>query len=359
MRKISLESCVAFLLFLLLSVTGSCDRLGDKTDSSNGELCVSFDDLKDQSTRSYQEIPDTSDFLLTICDSKANLIYDGMFGDCPESLDLPSGSYVVKALSASFTKPAFNAPQFGDEQCVVVPAGGRVGVKLSCSQMNAGVKLDISPDFLTEYPDAVLFLKSSSGKLMYSYSEKRTAYFSPGIVSLNMSDSKGETLLMTADLKARDMLTVRVSVATSGSEGASVSMSVDTLRTWLAAECLIGGGTGSGSHEVLTVAQAIGNIPAEDVWVSGYVVGGDLTPSGASFDLPFKSRTNIVLGPRSSTVERDACLSVQLPEGAVRDALNLVDNPDVHRRKVLIKGDVVESYYGMPGIKNVIDFQLF
>ena len=349
---------MAFLLFLLLSVTGSCDRLGEKSGSSYGELCVSFDDQSVLVTRSYPNLPDTSEFLLTIKDSKGGIIYDGMYGDCPESLDLPSGSYVVRALSSSFDKPSFNAPQYGDEQCVVVPSGGCVGVKLSCVQMNAGVRLDISPDFLTECPNAVLFLKSSSGKLMYSYSEKRTAYFAPGVVTLNMSDERGETLLMTADLEARDMLTVKVSMASS-SKGTSVSMSVDTVRTWLNAECLIGGETESEESEVYTVAQAMGNISAEDVWVSGYIVGGDLTPTAASFDLPFKSKTNIVLGPRSSTIERDACLSVQLPDGAIRQALNLVDNPEIHRRKVLIKGDIVESYYGMPGIKNVSDYQLF
>ena len=358
MRKFSFEACVAFLLFLLLSVAGSCDRLGEKSSSSYGELCVSFDDQSVLPTRTSLNIPDTSEFLLTIKDSKGGVIYDGLYGDCPESLDLPSGSYVVRALSSSFDKPSFNAPQYGDEQCVVVPSGGRVGVKLSCVQMNAGVKLDISPDFLTECPGVVLFLKSSSGKLMYSYSEKRTAYFAPGVVTLNMSDQQGETLLMTTDLEPRDMLTVKVSVA-SGSKGTSVCMSVDTVRTWLNTECVIGEESRSEASDVFTVAQAMANISSEDVWVSGYVVGGDLTPTAASFDLPFKSKTNIVLGPRSSTIERDACLSVQLPDGAIRQALNLVDNPDVHRRKVLIKGDIVESYYGMPGIKNISDYQLF
>ena len=49
-------------------------------------------------------------------------------------------------------------------------------------------------------------------------------------------------------------------------------------------------------------------------------------------------------------------MSVQLPKGDVRDALNLVDNPSNLKRKVYIKGDIVDAYYGIPGIKNISDF---
>lgn len=92
--------------------------------------------------------------------------------------------------------------------------------------------------------------------------------------------------------------------------------------------------------------------------MSGYVVGGDLSSASASFEKPFSSRTNIVLGPRSSTTDRTSCLSVQLPSGDLRDALNLVDNPGMLGRKVCLRGDIVEAYYGMPGIKNITEFEV-
>ena len=116
-------------------------------------------------------------------------------------------------------------------------------------------------------------------------------------------------------------------------------------------------GSSDEEEDVMTVAQARSSAEKEDVWVSGYIVGGDLTSSSASFSGPFQSRTNLLLGPKSSTVSRDACVSVQLPSGEVRDALNLVDNPDVLRKRVCIKGDVVSAYYGIPGIKNTVEFQ--
>jgi hypothetical protein len=197
---------------------------------------------------------------------------------------------------------------------------------------------------------------------MYSYSERRIAYFPPGQVSLLMSSGGKDEVLLTREMKPRDMLQLKVSVAKSTAEERNtITMSVDTSRTWYCEEYIIGESSGGGASEgdaveVYTVAQAIAAAEKDDVWVSGYIVGGDLTSASASFDRPFKSKTNLLLGPRSATVDRSACVSVQLPAGDIRDALNLVDNPDLLRKRVRLRGDVVGSYYGLVGIKNVSEF---
>ena len=353
------------ILLMLLSIAAvSCDRLGDSQEDVKGLLCVSFNMDGTEFTRSAVSIPDTCDFLLTITGSDGSVVYDGLFGDCPESLSVSPGSYNVKAVSMEFPRPAFDSPQFGDEQCVVVKSASKVGVHLDCTQMNAGINLDISSDFLTACPDAVMFLKSSAGKLMYSYSEKRTAYFPPGQVSLMMTSGGVDETLMTRDMKANDMLLLKVSVSADLTEKPSaLTMSVDTARVWLYDEYVIGGSAGNGgvsggATEILTVAQAMLSAGKEDVWVSGYIVGGDLTSASASFGQPFKSKTNILIGPKSTTSSRDACLSVQLPAGDIREALNLVDNPGLLKARVKLRGDIVEAYYGLVGIKNVSEFVL-
>jgi hypothetical protein len=337
----------------------ACD-LSENDSAGTGQLRVAFNDSGSVLTRSAESMPDTSDFLLTITDASGKIIYNGTFGACPECLEVKAGSYVVKALSSEFTKPAFSSPQYGDEVCVVVPSGGVADVKLLCSQMNSGVKLDIDDSFLSGCPDGVLFLKSSEGKLMYSYKEKRIAYFLPGLVSLVLSRGGKDEVLLMRNLQARQVLALGVSVASDSSEPSfqglgDLTVSVDTSKVWLEDSYVIGGGADKGSsvEDAMTVSSAISNAPKDDVWVSGYIVGGDLTSTSASFDDPFKSRTNILLGPKSSTVDRDACLAVQLPSGSVRDALNLVDNPDMLGRKVCLKGDLVESYFGLVGLKSV------
>ena len=349
--------CAAILGSLLF--WASCERLGESRNYGVGKLCLSFADAGSKLAKSDVEIPDTSDFILTIRSSDGSVLYDGLWGDCPEALEVEAGAYTVTALSGLFDKPAFSSPQYGDEQCVVVPAGGRADVNLVCTQMNAGVHLDISDDFLLQCPDAVLFLKSSAGRLMYSYSEKRIAYFSPGTVSLIMNESGKDNVIMVMELKAREMLSVKVSVVRrSESMQAGISMSVDTTRIWRSDSCVIGDVEDVGSDDVMTVAQARNSSGKEDVWVSGYIVGGDLSSASASFKAPFKSNTNLLLGPKSSTTDRDACIAVQLPAGEVRDALNLVDNPENLKRKVCVRGDLVSAYFAMPGIKNTNAFKL-
>ena len=347
-------------LFLLLFVVG-CETMGLRTPDE-GELRIAFASGVNEVTRTSSDIPDTSDFILTVTDSKGKMIYQGAYGDCPESMPVSAGSYVVKALSSEFEKPAFSAPQYGDEQCVVVPKGGVADVKLLCRQMNSGVKLRVAKNFLTQCPDGVLFLKSDQGKLMYGYSEKRVAYFIPGNVSLILSENGRDQVLMTRTLQAQEILSLGVSVAPSGASSTEsrISVAVDTTRNWIDEAYVIGGQGNNGSDvaDAMTVLQAQSAAGSKDVWVCGYIVGGDLTSANASFDEPFSSRTNILLGPKSSTADKDACLSVQLPAGSLRDQLNLVDNPQNLRRKVYLRGDIVDAYFGIPGIKNISQFSM-
>lgn len=361
---ISLKTVPLMLLVCLYCV--SCEMLGIAgSDAAAGELRIAFASGQDL-TRVESDVPDTSDFTLTVKDADGNVIYDGKYGDSPESIEVDPGSYSVSVVSSEFVRPAFSAPQYGDEQCVVVPSGETVNVKLVCRQLNSGVRLKIDPGFLTEYPDGVLFLKSSQGGLMYGYTEKRVAYFSPGNVSLLLSNGGTDQTLLTKTLEAQQILVLGVSVVPSSSGSASqsagrVSVAVDTTRNWISDTYIIGGNSGKGGDaaDALTVSQAKASVGEEDVWVSGYIVGGDLSSSSASFEAPFSSRTNIVLGPRSSVSDRSSCVSVQLPSGDLRDALNLVDNLELLGTRICIKGDIVEAYYGLVGIKNISEYEFY
>ena len=46
-------------------------------------------------------------------------------------------------------------------------------------------------------------------------------------------------------------------------------------------------------------------------------------------------------------------MSVKLPKGDVRAAINLVDHPEILGRKIYLKGDLIAAYYGIPGIENI------
>ncbi|MBP5539730.1 MAG: hypothetical protein J6X69_07945 [Bacteroidales bacterium] len=107
-----------------------------------------------------------------------------------------------------------------------------------------------------------------------------------------------------------------------------------------------------------TITQARLRVGEKKVCVRGYIVGGDLTQSatGIRLEAPFSVATHLALADSLGIPGKEACLSVQLPAGAVREALNLPDHPEHLGRKVWLKGEVVSAYFGLTGLKNVTDF---
>jgi len=345
-----------------------CDNLSD--ESRQGELRFSFRYENYRLTKAAVAVPDTNDFILDVKDGGGNVIYNGEYGKTPESIFVKAGSYVISVVSEEFTKPGFSVPQYGDSQVVVVPEGKTVDVRLDCKQVNAGIKLNVASNFLETFPDGVLFVKSDDGRLMYSYSEKRIAYFKPGPVSLILHVNTSDKTLFTKDLKADEVLTIGISAPSSGSSAdgkSSLSITVDTARIWHYDHFVIGGsdsGSGSGSSgldidDALSVFQAKSSVGEEDVWVYGYIVGGDLSMAsdGISFNKPFKSNTNLALASRASASSKSSCLAVQLGQ-EVREEINLVDHPDLLGCRIYLKGDIVEKYYGLPGLKNISEYVL-
>lgn len=345
----------------LLTTAVSCGK--DRSqEHGRGMIRVSFSDTWTAITRSELDLPDTNDFILMVTDGSGEAIYSGKFGASPETFDVPAGSYTVSVRSVEFSAPAFSSPVFGDDRCVVVPDGGTVNVSLECMQVNSGIRLRIDPDFLTAYPDGALFVGSDDGRLMYSYSERRTAYFNPGKVSLVMSDGAVTSTLLTRWLAPCEILTLAVDVPdAAGPSGGAITVSVDTTRIWTEDSCTIGDddpGQGTRPDNALSVPQARTMAGAKDVWVTGFIVGGDLTQSAMSTKPPFRSESNLAVASRSSVSDKESCIAVQLPDGDVREALNLVSHPDLLGRQVWLHGDIVEAYFGITGLKSTDEFIL-
>lgn len=343
----------------------SCDSIFP--EKAKGEIRLKFSGPVVFETRSEvsvpgkegdtMAIPDTNDFILTVVDSKGEVVYDGAYGLSPEAIEVAPGEYTVKAVSAEFERPDFGTPQYGDCQAVTVESGGSTFVVLTCYQINSGIRLKIDKDFTRVYPNGSLLLKGDDGKLLYSFTEKRIAYFNPGDISLILSDGANDRTLLTRRLLSREVLTVSIYAPSEGSNAIPVSLQIDTTRHWSFEEFVIGEDGKTYGNEVLSIAQAMDHIGSKDVWVRGYIVGGDLTSSKISFTPPFSSNTNIAIAARASVSEKSSCLSVKLQKGDIRNALNLVDNPDILGHEVFLKGDIVSSYYGIPGIQNITEYR--
>ena len=351
-----MRTSILFLAAAAFAVS-SCDLTSLKKEQ--GAISIHFVENSEFLTKAGAQI-DTNNFILSVTDSRGASIYYGTFGSAPETIIASAGTYTVSAKSCDFTAPLFDKPQYGDSQVVVVGAGQTASVTLECVQMNAGIRLKIDPSFLTEYPNGVFFLKSSDGKLMYGYSEKRIAYFKPGNVSLVLNENATDKTICTRTLAAQEILTININVPSSKHDaGAGIHIQVDTTRFWESETLELGGGDngrGQDKSTAYSVGQAKDHVGDTDVWVYGYIVGGDLTSSKCSFEGPFSSRTNFVIATKSTCTDKESCISVQLPSGKIRDALNLVDHEDNLGRKIFLKGDIVASYYGIVGIQSVSEY---
>lgn len=126
------------------------------------------------------------------------------------------------------------------------------------------------------------------------------------------------------------------------------------------------GGDGNGSAEKpYNVAQMLGGQSGTGVWVSGYIVGyiksnttggaSALTAESATFSATDAQPSNLMLADSPTETDYSKCTAINLPNGPVRAALNLKDNPDNLGKQVAIKGDL-SKYFGVNGLRNASEF---
>ena len=126
---------------------------------------------------------------------------------------------------------------------------------------------------------------------------------------------------------------------------------------------LVGDGTYENPYTANDVIL-LNNTVSGEHWVKAYIVGqvNGKSISGAEFDAPFSGssnedgsvnnyNTNILIANSADEANSGNCVPVQLPSGALRTGLNLVQNPDLDGQEVLIYGSLV-AYFGAAGIKN-------
>ena len=92
--------------------------------------------------------------------------------------------------------------------------------------------------------------------------------------------------------------------------------------------------------------------------VTGYIVGAvnNAPETGSQFGAEATIATNILISDNPDTNDYTECLIVQLPSGAIRTALNLVDNPGNYKKQVKITGSV-EKYFKVAGMKSVTAYE--
>jgi hypothetical protein len=114
------------------------------------------------------------------------------------------------------------------------------------------------------------------------------------------------------------------------------------------------------ANDVLLLA----NSKTGNFYVKAYIVGqvNGAKMSEAEWNTPFSSstnqstgqltgyNTNLLIANSADETNTDNCVPVQLPSGALRTGLNLVQHPEMDGQEILIYGSL-EKYFGVAGIK--------
>lgn len=358
MEKIArIATAAAFGLCCL----NGCQKNGIGTET--GKLCLGFAEPSvtaeaDADTRAPAPY-DTNAFILTITDWNGNTIYDGTYGAKPSEITLNGGTYEIDVVSDVSNGPAFERPVYGDHQIAVISGGKTANVSLMCRLVNSAIRLSFTESFKKKYPSGKISLKQESGSLEYAFDEERAAYFEPGNVSFAYME-EGETPLFNRVVEAGNLYRLTLNASCNESD-AGFSINVDDSVTEKDEIITVGdeswkNADGSSKEKALDVLSAASR-PGDTVWVWGYIIGGDLTATGITFDGPFLKSSNMAIAKSVGDRNREKCFSVELSKTSVKEALNLVSHPENLGRKVWLYG-VVSDYFSMPGLKKVTDFAI-
>ncbi|MBR6648562.1 MAG: hypothetical protein IKL29_04200, partial [Bacteroidaceae bacterium] len=138
--------------------------------------------------------------------------------------------------------------------------------------------------------------------------------------------------------------------------------------TWEVKNFIVAHGTPKAPEEpeeagIYTVSEAIeafSNGTAGPAVVTGYIVGtidGQVYTEGCNFSGTATAKTNLLLADNAEETDCNNCIPVQLPSGAVRDALNLVDNSGYYKKQVKLTGSL-EKYFGVAGLRSVTKYEI-
>ena len=163
-------------------------------------------------------------------------------------------------------------------------------------------------------------------------------------VEISLDDFIGETV------------TVAIKFVSSATQSRTIEIKSITVQ-----EGEPGGGgttTGDGTRANPYTAEDVitMNIQTSDgnkYWVKDYIVGYiDSDYSYVFSNNTVSIKTNVTLSSNVDSNNADECIPIQLPPGAIRDGLNLGDNPDNYKQEVLLYG-TLETYFQKPAVKNV------
>jgi hypothetical protein len=304
--------------------------------------------------------PDTNTFILTVTDLAGKVYYKGLYGERPQSMLLTEGTYSISLLSADYSVPAFDSPQWGVETQVDIVADETTRVQLECSQINCGLRIMYGSRYKELFGTSPVRIVQGDKSLDYPVGDSRYAFFPPGEVRFDIVTDTETKPIFKRTLRSGVNLTINLDASSDSGESA-FSVVVDTQAVYETEDIVTDGTffeedglTPKTAFSVEAAAQHVG----DTVWVWGYIVGGDCTKDDVNFFTDtIASTTHFAIASSLTASKRSECMAVELSKAAMKSALNLKDNPQLKYKKIYVRGKVANYQGSWPGVKNLSEYQ--
>ncbi|MDR2584874.1 MAG: DUF4493 domain-containing protein [Prevotellaceae bacterium] len=285
-------------------------------------------------------------------------VVSGPLGSIPDPVILEPGTYTVTALSEQTALPAFEKPIYGSTVDVGVVAGVKNTLQMICTQINAGLRIVYDHDFITKYHTYRVEVSGADGALTYQKEELRTGYFTPGTLKIVLLVEGEDPVHISKNVIARDMLVLTVLLGQTNLEtkgSIELLLSADTSRVWRREEWKPGAPSNDGvtPETAYTVAEAQSLSSGTNVWVNGYIVGGDASNSSFKSLPPFTANSNLVIADSPLETVRANCMAIELPTSpaSLRATFGMPANgASLLGRMACFRGNI-ETYFGHTGLR--------
>lgn len=304
-------------------------------------------------------------------------IVEGTEEDKPESGELPEGTYISESFATSLG--SFTTQQTVGDYPWVNDYSTAKATSYVNSTDNAATSWLVSPavDFTEETEAHVTFdyiiRYSENGKVAENHQLLISADYSGDVATASWTDMPYNAV-EGSDWSKFYKANVNVPAEFLGKNNVTFALrytATTKAGTWEVKNFVVAHGKAEttetpdtpenpGEAAEYTVAQALAAFvagEAKPAVVKGYIVGSidDKSISDANFSNAAVLKTNLLLADNADETDIAKCLAIQLPTGAVRDALNLVDNPGNYKKLVTLTGSL-EKYFGVAGLKNVTKY---
>ena len=306
-------------------------------------------------------------------------IVEGTESDEPESGELPEGTYIKESFATSLG--SFTTQQTVGNYPWVNDYSTAKATSYVNSADNAATSWLVSPavDFSEETEAYAAFeyiiRYSESGKVAENHQLLISDNFTNDVATASWTDLPYNAV-EGSDWSTFYKANVNIPAEFLGKKNVTFAFrytATTKAGTWEVKNFVVAHGKGESTEtpdtpetpsetSVYTVAEALAAYVAGSATpavVKGYIVGSidDKSISDANFSSAAVLKTNLLLADNADETDIAKCLAIQLPAGAVRDALNLVDNPGNYKKFVTLTGSL-EKYFGVAGLKSVTKYTI-